>query len=64
MSTQPRIDIYSDPLRRNGKQAVIVAQLFCATCKRDLSAPRTPGIIDIQTGHAYCSAEHWQQRER
>ena len=58
------MEIYPDPLRKGGKQACIWTQLVCATCARDLTAARTPGIIDIESGKAYCGTEHYEMRER
>jgi hypothetical protein len=58
------MEIYPDPLRKGGKQAMITAQLVCTICGSDLSAPRCQGIIDIVTGLAYCSAKHYEQRQK
>ena len=62
MSDVTSIERYSDPLRKGGVQAVICAQLVCAVCDKDLSGVGCNGIIDLQTGRAYCGPDHWTQR--
>jgi hypothetical protein len=58
------MEVYPDPLRKNGAQACIWTQLVCAICGRDLNGPRAEGLIDIKTGKSYCGATHYEQRER
>lgn len=60
MSTHNR---FPDPLRSGGEQVMMIAQLFCVVCNKDLSGVNCPGIVDLQSGKAYCCADHWMLRK-
>lgn len=56
--------IFADPLRKGCQQALLSVTLICEVCDKDLSPNRCPGLIDLETGKAYCGGDHWERRKQ